>query len=174
MGDPCRQHARDYFGAGLVLADAPWREEQPDPRELTAQRVDELRADRNQLLAAIATLDTSRHVVDIAANLPTVLTLANGVVHGAGQGRAGHWDLPLAVICRDWIATRAERCDPHRLVDARGEVAAAALPVALKVTDWIERADALALAAEGAACLRHLAGVAAHALTTSCPRATAS
>ena len=174
MGEPCRQYPRAQFGAGLVLAEAPWREEQPDPRALTAQRVEELCADRDQLLAAIATLDTSRHVADIVANLPTVLTLANGVVHGAGQGRAGQWDHQLAVTCRDWIATRADCCDPHRLADARGEVATAALPVAVKVNDWMQRADARALAVEGTACLQHLARVAAHALTVSCPRVSAS
>jgi hypothetical protein len=87
-----------------------------------------------------------------------VLTLANGVVHGAN----GQWDHRLAATCRDWIATRA--ADAPELADTRDEIVAAALPVALQVDDWIARGDALIVVAEGTIALRHLAHVAARAL----------
>ncbi len=142
----------------FAIEAAPWREPLPDPRILTAQRAEELCADRNLLLAAVAALQTSRRAVDIVTNLPTVLTLANGVVHGMD----GQWDHRLARTCRDWIASRS--ADPHELADARDEVVAAALPVALQVDDWIARGDALVVVAEGAIALLHLAHVAARAL----------
>ena len=148
----------------MELSATPWRHPQADPRLLTEQRAEELRADRGRLLAAVATLETSRRPVDIGANLPTVLTLANGVVRGLD----GQWDHRLAATCRDWIGTRSS--DPDQLADARDEVAAAALPIALQVDDWVARGDALAIVAEGAIALRHLAHVATCALPDNAAR----
>ena len=145
------QDPDDEVGVEALWALAPWREDVPNPAHLSARRAEELRADRGRLLAAVATLETSRRPVDICANLPTVLTLANGVVHGLD----GQWDHRLAATCRDWIGIRSS--DPGQLADARDEVAAAALPIALQVDDWVARGDALAIVAEGAIALRHLA-----------------
>ena len=187
MGDRECQLPRDYYGADVMVlpaaAEPAWSrwplydEPRPtDPAVLAAARVEQLRSDREWLRSAISTLQASVTAADIVANLPIVLTAANGLVHGTD----GHWDHRLAATCRDWIATSAAVGAAvgaaQQLRAARDAVAAAADPIAAVVDDWIVRGDALAPATEGADALDHLARVAAAALArlarpnATCPR----
>jgi uncharacterized damage-inducible protein DinB len=110
---------------------------------------------RNTLLESITNLQYSTETADILQNLPTVITMANAVVHGDA-----HWDDHLADACRTWIATDASAGTDEQFRHARDQVVGAAQDLAAHTQQWIDHPNTMNQAIQGGNALAAMAQVA--------------
>jgi hypothetical protein len=122
------------------------------------EQVEHLYQSRNTLLESITYLQYSQTAADILQNLPTVITMANAVVHGDA-----HWDDHLADACRTWIATDASAGTEEQFQHARDQVLNAAQDLAAQTQSWIDHPDVMNQSIQGGTALAHLAQVATEA-----------
>lgn len=119
---------------------------------LTQDQLQHLYAARQQLTEAISLLQYSSTTADILQNLPTVLTIANSVVHADAS-----WDAHLADACRTWIGTQAEAGSDEQFQHARDAVIQAGWVVAGDVDQWIHQNDQIMMSTQGSIALQQLA-----------------
>lgn len=125
---------------------------------LSPEQLQHLYETRNTLLESITNLQYSADAADILQNLPTVITMANAVVHGDA-----HWDDRLADACRTWIGTDASAGTEEQFQHARDQILSTAQDLAAHIQQWIDHPDAMNQSIQGGNALATMAQVAADA-----------
>jgi hypothetical protein len=125
---------------------------------LSHTQIEHLYQARQQLTEAISLLQYSGTAADILQNLPTVLTIANAVVHADAS-----WESELATACHTWIGTQADAGTEEQFQHARDQVIQAAWVVAGDVDQWITQNDQIMFSAQGSMALQQLAQTATSA-----------
>lgn len=132
----------------------------PNLLALTHNQVDHLHAARQQLSEAIMLLTSSSTPEEIVQNLPTVITIANSVVHADG-----HWEDHLAASAHTWIGTAADAGTEAQFHQSRDEVVQAAWQLFGEIDQWLHQNDQIMMSTQGSIALQQFAGVANQAHT---------
>jgi hypothetical protein len=138
----------------------PPHEQQQAPGTLAPSQgqVQHLYDTRNTLLESISLLQYSQDAASILQNLPTVITMANAVVHGDA-----HWDDRLGDACRTWIGTQADAGTEEQFHHARDQVLDSAQQLVGMIQHWLDYPDVMNQSIQGGNALAHLAQVTAEA-----------
>jgi len=124
----------------------------PNMLALTHDQQQHLYTARTQLTEAISYLQSSSTPAEILHNLPTVLTIANSVVHADA-----HWEEHLAQSAHTWIGTGEDAGTEAQFHQARDEVINAAWQVFNEIDQWLRQNDQIMMSTQGSMALQHLA-----------------
>ena len=124
----------------------------PNMLALTHDQVQHLYSARQQLSEAITLLDSSTTADEIVQNLPTVLTIANAVVHADA-----HWEDQLASSAHLWIGTQSDAGTEDQFHQARNDVVHAAWQLFGETDQWLHQNDQIMMSTQGSMALQQLA-----------------